>query len=216
LRKPSGANVKLGTFVLLVILVAIAFGGAGYLYGINAGKTLTAVTATPTASVSATTSKTVSALTTSTTNATADWKTYTNSTYGYSFKHPDLAITKCSAESSIDECISVSELYINLIVSADFQSKKGDISLKQYADDTITPKDKVASSSDQDYKIGSYDGLKRTVESSDLLVKGAWYFVKNSSSYVVIHDNSEQSTKAELAKTSETVKTILSTFQFTK
>jgi hypothetical protein len=83
------ASVRLGTFVLLVILVAIAFGGAGYLYGINAGKTLTAVTATPTATVSATTSKSVVSSASSTaTTATADWNTYINDSYGYSFKYP--------------------------------------------------------------------------------------------------------------------------------
>jgi len=33
--KSKGASVKLVTFVLLVILVAICFGGAGYLHGIK-------------------------------------------------------------------------------------------------------------------------------------------------------------------------------------
>lgn len=46
--KTTGVYVKLGTFVLLIILVAIAFGGAGYLYAINAGKTITSATVSKT------------------------------------------------------------------------------------------------------------------------------------------------------------------------
>jgi hypothetical protein len=58
--KSKGASVRLGTFVLLVILVAICFGGAGYLYGIkgNTATTTTSKTATTSMTVSATSSKT--------------------------------------------------------------------------------------------------------------------------------------------------------------
>jgi hypothetical protein len=54
---------------LLTILVAIAFGGAGYLYGINAGKTITAVTATATATVTSSKTITTSATVTATTQS---------------------------------------------------------------------------------------------------------------------------------------------------
>lgn len=86
--KIKHANVRLATFILLIILVAIAFGGAGYLYGINAGKTLTSATKTVTATASATSSKTAVASATSTADVTASWKTYSNTKYGYSVKYP--------------------------------------------------------------------------------------------------------------------------------
>ncbi len=66
--KSKGASVRLGTFVLLVILVAICFGGAGYLYGVKGTSTTSTATKTATTSktVSATSSKTAAVSTSST------------------------------------------------------------------------------------------------------------------------------------------------------
>jgi len=61
----------LTTFVLLIALVAIAFGGSGYLYGrkANSAKVTTAKTA-------------------ATTTNTTGWETYTNNDYGYQISYP--------------------------------------------------------------------------------------------------------------------------------
>lgn len=88
---PKHASVRLTTFILLVILVAIAFGGAGYIYGRN-GVTLVdtngvdLLTATAVTSTVPSTSATIGITTTA--DVAASWKTYTNSDYGFTFKYP--------------------------------------------------------------------------------------------------------------------------------
>jgi len=82
-EKPK-SNV--GMMVLLVILVAIVFGGIGYWLGGN-NKT-TSSTATASATATSTAVATVSPKASATADETANWKTYTNDTYGFSFKYP--------------------------------------------------------------------------------------------------------------------------------
>lgn len=71
---------------LAVLISAIVFGAGGYYLANSqsASKTAT-VTSTNTAT---TTKSTPTTATTSTTAATANWKTYTNNTYGFEVKYP--------------------------------------------------------------------------------------------------------------------------------
>ena len=89
--KPVVRTQKILITILLIIVVAGIFMLIGFKYGRYAGHNdvlsdvkLVSPEATTTAVVGAST--TASATTTA--DATADWKTYTNSQYGFSFKYP--------------------------------------------------------------------------------------------------------------------------------
>lgn len=78
----------LSTILLIVIILAVGIIGAsiGYYYGANSATTTTSlITATRTTAPKVTTTA-VGATTTAV--DTANWKTYTNTDYGFSFKYP--------------------------------------------------------------------------------------------------------------------------------
>lgn len=88
--QPAVSKGLLVTFII-VILIGGAFAAWYYLMG--PGKKVASSTATTTTTPAATTTttttpSTTTTTTTPTTTATADWKTYTNSTNGYSVKYP--------------------------------------------------------------------------------------------------------------------------------
>jgi len=84
-KKTKHVNgVRLITTIILILVTAMVFLGLGFWAGTQQVKNeaVTAVTAT----VSPTASAVVSG--TATADVTANWKTYTNDTYGFSFKYP--------------------------------------------------------------------------------------------------------------------------------
>lgn len=84
-------GIKLTTTIILVLVTAALFLGVGFWAG-GARNVSSTDDTTATATVSTTT--TVSASSTSTADITANWKTYTNDTYGFSLKYPsDWAVT---------------------------------------------------------------------------------------------------------------------------
>lgn len=88
--QPAVSKGLLVTFII-VILIGAAFAAWYFLTG--PGKKVASSTATTTTTPAATTTttttpSTTTTTTTPTTTATADWKTYTNTTEGYSIKYP--------------------------------------------------------------------------------------------------------------------------------
>ncbi|MCX6809145.1 MAG: hypothetical protein NTZ65_00075 [Candidatus Berkelbacteria bacterium] len=84
---------KIWKAILLIVATVLVFGYIGIWYGRENPKKETETTATVSATAvsSATTSATTAKSATSSTSATpetASWKTYTNDTYGFSFKYP--------------------------------------------------------------------------------------------------------------------------------
>jgi hypothetical protein len=87
-KKFDGGKVIITS--ILVLVTAAVFMSIGYFAGTNVNKE-TSDLATPTTSTTAVAKKSASVTTTAsatTTSATADWKAYTNKTYGFSFKYP--------------------------------------------------------------------------------------------------------------------------------
>lgn len=80
--QPKGGSLKW----LLIILAVIVVLGGGYLLYAKYGKSSTGTTTT--SSPTATKPTTSNSSSTTSPSTTADWKTYTNSTYGYSIKYP--------------------------------------------------------------------------------------------------------------------------------
>ncbi len=86
--------------ILYVVLAALIFGIGGYYLGSRQVKnTSTSATVTPSAVASKRVAATVTA--TSSVDATANWKTYTNDTYGFSFKYPSDWVERGKSEHGI-------------------------------------------------------------------------------------------------------------------
>lgn len=81
--RPTKKPNMVAQVILYVLIAALVFGIGGYYLGTRQVKS-TSTTASP----SAVASKPASASATSSVDATANWKTYTNDTYGFSFKYP--------------------------------------------------------------------------------------------------------------------------------
>lgn len=73
---------------LLIILAVIIVLGGGYWLNIKYGKGTPSPTASPSPTISAKVSPSTSAVVSPTESINADWKTYTNSTYNFSFEYP--------------------------------------------------------------------------------------------------------------------------------
>ena len=89
-KKGRGITMSKLTKIILGIVAITLVGLCGYVLGLRNNTTKTSATTTTTVkSTSAITSiNSTNLLTTTTTDAIADWKTYTNTDYGFSFKYP--------------------------------------------------------------------------------------------------------------------------------
>ena len=217
-------NVSI-VFVIIVALATLIAGAlGGYYYGISKSQSTTTTTEkiTTTTKVGATTTAT----------ETADWKTYTNSTYGFSFKYPKDWQLKENSGSNTDQAI-VSVTSPETLKKIEDQKKNGqnfgpyaeDVSIYYYASvaDEIENKanklgattlDELVQKNKSIQKIGTLKlGGKDAI---DVIWAGeSTYYtvlsVNNDHLYKILFNNIQK--KANLTSTE---KTILSTFQFTK
>lgn len=241
--KTKHASVRLTTFILLVILVAIAFGGAGYIYGRNGvvlvdNGTVDLLTATAGTSVVPSASATVGS--TFTADVTANWKTYTNEKYGFSIKYPsDWNYEEKTKTSSTDEGIKLTspESAKKLSDCKSDASKKGmcyifaDIDVSWYrsfqdSGQYTAMESKKATTLNDWAATVSTDIAKNVTKSTN--EKGVQFVeaqmqadpsyllaatTNNSNNLVNLNFLNHQNTFSELTSTE---KQILSTFQFTK
>jgi hypothetical protein len=211
-------------FISVVVTIAVVGGGTFYLMEkqidsvrsdnqskmddlnkqIAGLKSTTSTTATP-----ATTT------TPATTDATAGWKTYTNSTYGYSFKYP--------ANDEITSPPTSNAATVNgadgghWIFAVDIPDEANGLSLSDYVDQLIAAK----------IKIGSNDaGIKLSSTKTNITVGGKnaiEFSIKNYGDYgnagATLYDNGNTiNIKGDTATTQNNADftLFLSTFQFTK
>ncbi len=178
---------------LLIVLVIIILLGGGYLVWAKYGGTSTG-TATPTASPSVAISPSASS------NTPADWKTYTNDTYKFSFKYPngysieesDNASGKTITISNIDEFAILIEIEK---ANAAHDTSTGRIDQYSVGDFTVYNLARESGSSELDRKITVIN--------------------KNNQTFV-IHSTIPRSTPAVIADWKSKFDQILSTFQFTQ
>ena len=139
-------------------------------------------------------------------NPTADWKTYTNETFGYSIKYPSnwemkrgYKIFDVSSESKLDMSVGINDESGNNKVKIVIDYKeKSEYTLSQYASQ-ITPLDKVTITDKESYKIGNEDGYKELVTISEPFSEGLCYFTQGEK-YFYGFFTSEKSQSSEIAK----------------
>jgi hypothetical protein len=87
--EPTPTKSLLLPVLLSILGSAVVFGGTGYYLGTATVVPTSTDTATQTTQATPTTKITVTTKATATPDETANWKTYTNTKYGYSVKYPD-------------------------------------------------------------------------------------------------------------------------------
>jgi len=185
-------------WIVLIIVILGAGGFFGWYFLMGPGKKV-ATTSTPT-----TTTSTTSPSTSTTTNSnTTDWKTYTSSTLGFSFKYPTTYATKESTGNLTGD-VAGNEVLVG---------QTANLTDQKSAHILIYP---TAST----YTLSEPDGMD-PVSTSDTTVGGvkAKKYVGDPSVYVVVSNNRRYEivvptalSKADLDNFTE----ILSTFQFTQ
>jgi len=198
-------QIKTTTGILIILAAAVIIGGGaiGYFYAMSptSWDYMGNRTAVHKNSNNTNTSNTNS-------TATADWKTYTNSTDGYSIKYPaEWTAGLGSSPTSLGIYLKNNgQTQIQIITDATTQYSNE--ALSKFATDYVTPKDKSTITGVTSYQISLADGYQELVTISDPASKGLWYFTKNSNNYYVfITSETTQSI---------TLNNILSTFQFTQ
>lgn len=209
--------------VLLAILGSgIVFGGGGYYLAttMNLPETDSPQTTVRTSTKPSSTSTTSSIATAFTTDETASWKTYTNSTYKFSFKYPADWITKEKAgdnyDSSVVSLISPEvqknptaqprttdiDFYYFKTISEESSNKLNNLGAQSLAD--YVKKDSTLSEI-KDYTLGGIKGYIMTAAGNSAVTQ-IMIETSNKSIYVA-------SLSGNLG---ETEKKILATFQITK
>ncbi|MEI6478349.1 MAG: hypothetical protein WCO52_05185 [bacterium] len=120
---------------------------------------------------------------------------YTNPTYGYSFRRPQS--WSASQSNARDTSQTASQRDAAIVFSRDGQSqltvqvtdktKAGDISLDQFATDSITPKDQVTISDKTAYKVGGLDGIREKVVITDPGYSGLVYFTQDKNYFYTFY-----------------------------
>lgn len=145
---------------------------------------------------------------------TADWKTYTNATYGYTIKYPTgwVYAQSKAVDVETDEVKNTSIDFkladankITIITEA--KAKNAGVTLTQFATDFVTPADKATITTKTATKIGSIDGFQELVTISDPASKGLWYFTQSTDNFYVF--------VTKEATQSSDIKSMLSTFKLT-
>lgn len=213
-------KVDLYMTILLVLVSALIFGVLGFAYGQQIAKESAALesstasvnypsesTATTSATASSVTSTSASA--TASTTSTADWKTYTNSEYGFSFKYPG-DYTKNDLENGVAINSGTSGGYErpNLITVQKTKTDKTFAQFLQTLNDGRTFFEQTATTF---AGKSAYEGVD-----AGLVNSYGVYTESNGNIFGITLESGNKDTLTEnKSALTETQKTILSTFQFT-
>lgn len=154
--------------IVLIVIVCLILGGlCGYYYLKNQEKDIVAVPIiTSTITPSATSS---SATTTVPTDKTADWKTYTNNVFGYSFKYP-------AEYKLVDECYNGNQKkeMINENNHAKWLVQLDKNMPNNYppCESEFLPKDLIVGSYDQEVNINQMMETSDTDIESEVIING--------------------------------------------
>ncbi|OGD57163.1 hypothetical protein A2V71_01925 [Candidatus Berkelbacteria bacterium RBG_13_40_8] len=220
-QQPMGAPKPAVSKWLWIVLIVVVLGAAGYFgwyYLMGPGKKVETSTSTPTATTTTPSTNTTTPTTTTptTTDKTAGWKTYTNETYGFSFKYPSsMTLSEKTWSKDGDEVIA--------LTNTDSKTKTPDMTVRyskltaktdEVTSNTIGVwlKDKFTSEiTAKNVTTETINGVK--FNDAEMQADPSYFamLVSNDNGIYAI-DFSVQS-KATLT---ETLKTLLTTFKFTK
>ena len=210
--------VNKGLLVVLIIVVLIGVAFAAWYYLMGPGKKVATSTTTATTTPATTTTPSTTTTTTTTTpatTATADWLTYTNSAYGFSFKYPkDYSVTEDQKNGTVIINYPTGGLSRGMTI---YNIKNSNINdeynkLKISAGYTVTA-DKTIDGII--WKSLSYDP-KNDTKAGDAGKENIYFVEKNGKLYQIVANIGEPLENITAVQADENANGILSTFTFTK
>ena len=210
--QPAVSKGLLVTFII-VILIGAAFAAWYFLMGPGKAVKATTTTTTTTPVATTTTPSTTTKTTTTTTTSTADWKTFTGTTYGFSFKYPPTWTIKDHATAGNSSSVDIFSATDQIKDASGVQQPN--IIVGYVKDLSAIPSGNTPSAAD--FQATTADSANSVTIAN---IKGYWKNVTDSATVFVKNGTSGYYFTLWGAKTytatSQTVKDILSTFTFTK
>jgi len=209
MKKPG---MGAGTIVLVIILVAVVFGGGGYWIGTKNTKSTI-----PTGLLTATATGTVPTAATGTataTDETAGWKTYTNDKFGFSFKYPSGWTATATNDNAVELKQNGKKYYVE---GTEVTPITANLELNGASDSTALEiansrklKTNIGSPEVKSYSLSGFDASRET----NYLATTTYVKLSNGNLFTLtqVNDGVENNQK-NLNTISDQ---ILSTFQFTK
>lgn len=194
----SGGSLK---WLLIVLVIVIVLGGGYLLYAKYGGGTTPVASPSPVATVTASPIATVNP--TASTSVPADWKTYTNETYGFSFKYPN----DYQYEESINAAPEGPQAEFTLTIGKDSTTLRSAIHVRVYVESTTS-------------NLNEPNGMESS-SSIDTTVDGKTakkYVAGDSTEYVVVNNNRrfEIGFMEASSEMQNNFSILLPTFQFTE
>ncbi|HLB66521.1 MAG TPA: hypothetical protein VJJ78_02930 [Candidatus Saccharimonadales bacterium] len=174
---------------IILAVVVVAVGVAGYFAFVNKSSQVVQQTSTPTPT------KTVQAIKSPTPapSATTDWKTYTSSKYGYSVQYPSIWTSKVNSDQGLQSEVAI-------------QGSEGSITIYENFDFGGGLCSSVGTLTQVSTAAGSFMGC---VTTSGLTVSGDSSFLSNNNNQYFLKATWTTSSKQKVLQA-------LSTFKFTK
>ncbi len=219
-------EAKIRPWLLWTLLGVILIGGGFTYWYISDGKGSTTTTTSPTPTLS--TAKKSPSVSPSTTADTADWKTYTNNTYGFSFKYPKDWKTTEKEENFNDERKYIIELNLNNYLATNqsyaVEIFNSDKTARQFVDSYYGEIEGGPSNITEE-NINNTPAVKFFMEKAHIGAPAGWAFIlfKNGSTAVSINTTSRTGNSGQsisdfwnTISNDKILNQIASTFQFTK
>jgi len=212
--QPAVSKGLLITFII-VILIGAAFATWYFLMGPGKKVATSTTTATTTPAATTTTTTTPSTTTTTTTpTATADWQTYTNDTYGFSFKYPkDYSVTEDQKSGTVIINYPTGGLSRGMTIWTKSSNINDEYNkLKTSTGYTVTTDKTIGGVV---WKSLSYDP-KNDTKAGDAGKENIYFVEKNGKLYQIVANIGEPLENITAVQADKNVDQILSTFTFTK
>lgn len=201
------SGVSAGMVTIIVIIVAIIFGGGAYAYVNNKAtkekKDLNAqitqlqsqVAASETTATTTTTTPSSTTSATTTADVTASWKTYANTKYGFSFKYPDSWTSGAQSNNA-------NNIY--------FGTSGGDSTIPNSGDFMVAIGSSVAPTNPTNYSVGGVSAYKAPIPTGPNGGAASIYFSHDSINFSLTMQTYGKPDNITI------LDKIVSTFQFTK
>jgi len=201
---PQGGSSTM-KWLLIILVIIIVLGGGYLLWTKYSGGTSTATSSpSPTVTVKASPSTSAAVSPSASSSVPADWKTYTNETYGYKISYPSSWIINSSNTKEISIYTEASRTDVKSVTQT-VGVKVSDETLEQFKSNFLQADPGINKvESEKTINFAGVSATQLTLSNAEGLISTVNFIRKGSNSFTITYFSAEA-----------TASQILSTFQFT-